>query len=151
MFNNKKRKSTDSVWIHILLIFSVIIVCFPLLFTIIKSTQSLVEVTTPSLLLGTSFFSNLKAIWIDYHMHTYMLNSLFYAFIITVGKVVLSLFAANALVFYKFKYKKFVFTFIIITLMFPIEILILGLFEVISNTPPSSKRDFLMWFFNPVE
>lgn len=152
MFNkNKIKKQKDPIWIHIILIISVFLVCFPLVFTIIKSTQSLVEVTTPSLKIGTSFFSNIKHIWIDYHMHTYMLNSLSYAFIITLGKVVLSLFAANALVFYQFRFKKFIFAFIIITLMFPIEILILGLFEVVSNAPASSFSEFILWLLNPME
>ena len=148
---NKISKNKDPLWIHIVLIISVFFVCFPLVFTIIKSTQSLVEVTSPSLMIGKSFFSNIKHIWIDYHMHTYMLNSLFYAFIITSGKIILSVFAANALVFYHFKFKKIIFTFIIITLMFPIEILILGLFEVVSNAPASSTSEFLLWILNPME
>ncbi|MGD1818331.1 MAG: carbohydrate ABC transporter permease [Pleomorphochaeta sp.] len=149
MYNKKINK--NNIWIHIILIIAVILVCFPLVFTIIKSTQSLIEVTTPSLLIGSSFLSNMKQIWGEFHMHTYMLNSLLYAFIITLGKVVLSLFAANALVFYKFKYKNFIFAFIIITLMFPIEILILGLFEVVSNAPASSFSTFLLWILNPME
>lgn len=148
---DKISKNKDPLWIHIVLIISVFIVCFPLVFSIIKSTQSLVQVTSPSLLIGTSFFSNLKHVWVDYHMHTYMLNSLFYSFVITSGKIVLSLFAANALVFYHFRFKKIIFTFIIITLMFPIEILILGLFEVVSNAPASSMKEFFIWMLNPME
>jgi sn-glycerol 3-phosphate transport system permease protein len=35
--------------------------------------------------------------------------------------------------------------------MFPIEILILGLFEVVSNAPASSISQFLMWILNPIE
>ncbi len=147
----KTNKHKDPIWIHLVLIISVILVCFPLVFTIIKSTQSLVQVTTPSLLIRSSFFSNIKQIWVDYNMYKYMLNSLFYAFVITLGKVILSLFAANALVFYNFRFKKFIFAFIIITLMFPIEILILGLFEVVSNAPASSFMDFILWILNPME
>lgn len=147
---NKINKKNE-IWVHAILIIAVIFICFPLVFAIIKSTQSLIEVTTPSMKIGTSFFSNVKEIMTTFHAHTFMLNSLIYAFFIAGGKIILSLFAANALVFYKFKGKKIVFGFIIITLMFPIEILILGLFEVVSNAPVSSFRDFLLWFFNPIE
>ncbi|MGH4037041.1 MAG: carbohydrate ABC transporter permease [Sphaerochaeta sp.] len=152
MFKNKlNKRKKENIWIHIVLIIAVIFVCFPLIFTVIKSTQSLVEVTTPSLKIGSSFLSNINQIWNQYHMHTYMMNSLFYAFVITLGKVILSLFAANALVFYKFRFKKIIFGFIILTLMFPIEILILGLFEVVSNAPASNFKEFLFWIINPIE
>lgn len=152
MFNRQLiKKKSGNIWIHVILIIAVIFVCFPLVFTIIKSTQSLVEVTTPSLKIGSSFLANINKIWNQYHMHTYMLNSLFYAFVITLGKVILSLFATNALVFYKFKFKKIIFGFIIITLMFPIEILILGLFEVVSNAPASNFKEFFFWIINPME
>lgn len=151
MFKNKISRRKDPIWIHVVLIIAVFFVCFPMVFTLIKSSQSLVEVTTPSLLFGTSFFSNISKVWKDYHIQTYMFNSLSYAFVITLGKVILSLFAANALVFYKFKGKKIIFSLIIITLMFPIEILILGLFEVVSNAPASSVSEFLLWILNPIE
>jgi sn-glycerol 3-phosphate transport system permease protein len=151
MSKNKINKRKEPIWIHVILLIAVFFICFPMIFTIIKSTQSLVQVTTPSLLVGTSFISNLSQVWRDYHLQTYMLNSLFYSFFITLGKVILSLFAANALVFYEFKGKKVIFSLIIITLMFPIEILILGLFEVVSNAPASSISQFLMWILNPIE
>jgi len=149
--SKNKLHNNDPIWIHFVLIIAVFFVCFPLLFTIIKSTQSLVEVTTPSMRIGTSFFSNIKQIWDEYNMGIYMANSFFYAFIITLGKILLSLFAATALVFYEFKGKKIIFGFIIITLMFPIEILLLGLFEVVSNAPAKSFIEFFFWLINPKE
>lgn len=138
-------------WVHLILIIAVFIVCFPLFFAIIKSTQNLHEAVTPSLMIKSSFFSNVKAIWQNYNMGTYMLNSLFYAFIVTLGKVVFSLLAAMAIVFFKFRWKKAIFTIIVITLMFPTEILILGLFEVVSNKPAPDFITFIKWFINPIK
>jgi sn-glycerol 3-phosphate transport system permease protein len=148
--SNLKTKR-DPIWIHAILLIAVFFITFPLFFTVVKSTQSLLQVTTPSLKIGSSFGSNLSTIWNEYHMHTYMINSLFYAIIIASGKIILSLFAANALVFFKFKGKKIVFGFIIITLMFPVEILILGLFSVVSNAPAPDAVVFFKWFLNPVQ
>ncbi len=37
----KSNKHKDPIWIHLVLIISVILVCFPLVFTLIKSTQSI--------------------------------------------------------------------------------------------------------------
>ena len=148
---SKLSNKRDPLWIHVVLIIAVVCITFPLVFTIIKSTQSLVEVSTPSLHIGSSFASNFHSIWTEYHMHTYMLNSLFYAVVIAGGKIILSLLAATALVFYQFKGKKIVFGFIIITLMFPVEILILGLFSVVSNTPAPNAGAFFSWLLNPVQ
>ncbi|OJF76871.1 MAG: glycerol-3-phosphate ABC transporter permease [Treponema sp. CETP13] len=148
---SKLKTKQDPIWIHVILLTAVFFITFPLFFTVVKSTQSLVQVTTPSLRIGSSFGSNLATIWNEYHMHTYMINSLFYAIVIASGKIILSLFAANALVFFKFKGKKIVFGFIIITLMFPVEILILGLFSVVSNAPASNAVAFFKWFLNPVQ
>jgi sn-glycerol 3-phosphate transport system permease protein len=80
-----------------------------------------------------------------------MYNSLVIAVLVTGGKILLSLFAATALVFYNFRGKKIVFGFIIATLMMPTEILILGLFDVVSTQPAPGIREFFAWIFNPKE
>ncbi|MBI9109323.1 MAG: carbohydrate ABC transporter permease [Spirochaetales bacterium] len=150
----KRRKNIyykESVWIHVLLIITVIIVCFPILFAFIKSTQSTAEVLSPMMHPGTSFFHNIKRALIDYKLGLYMKNSLIISVAVTAGKIVLSFMAAFALVFFKFRGKEILFAFIIITLMLPTEALILGLFDLVANHPAQNIGDFLKWILNPTE
>ncbi len=141
----------NPIWVHIVLILACTLVCFPVVFAAIKATQDTNTVLTASLVPGASFLSNLNVVWTDYHLGQYMRNSLFIAGWVTLGKIVLSLFAAMALVYYKFRGKRIVFGFIIITLMFPTEILILGLFELVSNQGAPNLAALMQWMFNPME
>ncbi len=144
-----KKQSLKNIPIHIILIISCFFICFPVVFAMIKATQTMAEVTTASLIPGPELLQNLKIVWYEYHLSLFMRNSFLIALLVTGGKILLSLFAATALVFYDFPGKKFIFGFIIITLMMPTEILILGLFNVVSMKPAPGIKDFLLWFFNP--
>ncbi|MDC7220022.1 MAG: carbohydrate ABC transporter permease [Spirochaetales bacterium] len=145
-----KRKK-DPVWVHIVLITAVLLVCFPILFALIKSTQNRAQVLSPSMMPGGLFFYNVKRVLVDYKLALFMKNSLLIALIVSGGKIVLSFMAAYALVYFKFRGKTILFTFIIITLMLPTEALILGLFELISNQPPKSFGQLVKWLFHPGE
>ncbi|MDC7125425.1 MAG: carbohydrate ABC transporter permease [Spirochaetales bacterium] len=152
MKNNKTpklKRRRDPIWVHVLLILTVVVVCFPIIFALIKSTQNQAQVLSPMMRPGKSFLSNMRIAIFDYKLGLYMKNSLIIAAAVTAGKIVLSFMAAFALVYYDFKGKKIIFTFIIITLMLPTEALILGLFELISNQPAKTPLLFLKWLFNP--
>lgn len=143
-----KRKK-DPVWVHLVLIIAVIFVIFPVIFAIIKSTQNRIQALSPRMMFGSSFFHNMKTALTDYKLSLYMKNSLIISFAVTVGKIIFSFMAAYALVYFQFPGKKILFGFIIITLMMPTEMLILGLFDLVSQQPACNFRDFLAWFFNP--
>lgn len=59
-----------------------------------------------------------------------LLNSFIMACIIAIGKIIVSLLAAYAIVFFHFPFRKFAFWVIFLTLMLPIEVRILPSFEV---------------------
>ena len=141
----------EPVWVHIILITASFFICFPLIFALIKSTQQLSVVTSASLIPGKEFFNNFIVVWNDYNLGRYIRNSLWISVWVASGKIVLSLLASHALVFYRFRGKSLIFGFIVITLMFPTEILILGLFELVSNQGASSLVQLIQWMFNPVE
>jgi len=82
---------------------------------------------------GSSMIANYVEVWNNYNLKQYMLNTTFIAFIITVGKIIVSLLAAFALVFYDFPGKNLVFLFILITLMLPIPVRIVPLFELMKT------------------
>lgn len=139
----------DPIWIHAVLIIAVFLIASPILFAIIKATQARGDVLSPSLVPGTEFFSNLRIVWTDQHLGRYIRNSLWIAFSVTVGKTVLSILAAMVLVFFRVRFKAFIFGFILFTLLMPTEVLIVGLFDMISLQPPESFGEFLRWFLNP--
>jgi len=141
---NKKRIIT-----HVLLTLSVFLIAFPLLFALIKSTQKPGQVMSSSLIPGGMFFQNAKSVWFNYSFYRYMFTSLKISFIIMTGKTVLSFFAAFALVFMNFRGRNFLFGFILITLMMPTEMLIIGMFDLVSLQPPETWQDLLKWFLQP--
>lgn len=137
-------------WIvHVVLIVGCIIVTFPIIFALIKATQTRAAVLSPSLLPGGELWNNIRSVWVDANLWVFMRNSLVVALSVTLGKTILSLFAGMALVYFRFPFKKFVFGFILLTLMMPTEVLIIPLFDLVSQQPPASWAAFWEWFRDP--
>ena len=135
--------------VHLVLIVGCAIVMFPIVFALIKATQKRSAVLTPSLLPGGEFWNNLRAVWVEASLWKFMRNSLVVAVAVTVGKTILSLFAGMALVYFRFPFKRFIFGFILLTLMMPTEVLLIPLFDLVSQQPPQSWEAFWTWFQNP--
>jgi len=148
MLGHKQLKKI-SFWVHLCLITACFFMMAPILFALIKATQARGEVLSSSLVPGIHFWSNLKIVWLEQHLGRYMLNSFWIALLVTTGKTVLSLMAAMVLVYFKIPGKKLLFAFIIFTLLMPTEVLIVGLFDMVSLRPPESIGMFLKWFLNP--
>lgn len=134
--------------IHLILSIACLIIAAPILFAFIKASQTRALVNSANLIPGTMFFENVAAAWRQGNLGTYMRNSLVIALAVTSGKTLLSLMAGMALVFFQFRFKPIVFGFILFTLMMPIEVLIVGLFDLISLKPPSWSV-FAQWISNP--
>ncbi len=120
-------------WIHLILSVAVFLVASPLLFALLKATQSGAQVVGPSLTPGLHFFENARAAWIGAGLGQYMFNSAVVAVSVTVGKTVLSLLAALAFVFFRFPLKGLLFAAVLFALMLPTELLIVALFDVVSG------------------
>lgn len=135
--------------IHLVLIIGCVVVMFPIVFAIIKATQTRSAVLTPSLLPGGELWNNLRAVWFEANLWKFMRNSLVVALAVTFGKTLLSLCAGMALVYFRFPFKRFIFGFILLTLMMPTEVLLIPLFDLVSQQPPQSWAAFWEWFQNP--
>ncbi len=121
----------------------------PVLFAGIKATQTRSAVLSPSLIPGQQLVRNVRAVWLDANLGTFMRNSLIIAVVVTAGKTLTALLAATALVFFSFRAKTFVFFFILLTLMLPTEVLIVPLFDLISQQPPASWAALWEWLRDP--
>lgn len=137
-------------WIlHLILIIASLIVAFPILFALIKATQIRSQVLSPSLIPGPAFLDNVRNVFLNANLLTFMRNSLIVAAAVTVGKTTLSLMAGMALVFFRFPFKRVIFGLILLTLMIPVEVLIVPLFDVISLQPPQTWADISEWIRRP--
>ncbi len=127
---------------HLTLIIGIAIVAFPIWVTFVAATHNanrMVQIPLP-LWPGDQFFVNLKEVMINgisgaggIPVGMMMLNSLIVALMIAVGKIVISLLSAFAIVYFRFPFRMGFFWMIFITLMLPVEVRILPTFEVVAN------------------
>jgi len=127
---------------HLIMIAGVVLVAFPLWITFVAAShneQRMTELPLP-LLPGGHFFENLdialnQGLWGgDGTGVAFMLfNSLIMALMISIGKIVISLLSAFAIVYFRFPFRMGFFWMIFVTLMLPVEVRILPTFEVVAN------------------
>jgi sn-glycerol 3-phosphate transport system permease protein len=124
----------DNLLMHVGIVFSIFVMALPLLLAIIMSTQTTSEVyQVTNLGIGSQGLGNYQRALVDYDFATYMLNSFVMSVIIVVGKVGLSLLAALALVYYELPYERAVFMFILLTLLLPVPVRIVPLFQLMAD------------------
>lgn len=130
-----KRKRSHTILIHLALIIVVFLLLSPVMIAFTKSTQTRAQIYhyPPIFGFGSSMIQNYTAAWNDFHLGMYMRNSLLIAVVVTVAKTILSMFAGMAIVYFDFPLKNAVFYFILFTLMMPTQVLIISLFNLVSN------------------
>jgi sn-glycerol 3-phosphate transport system permease protein len=122
------------VFVHLGLLVSIFLMGLPLILAVIMSTQTTSEVyQVTNLGIGSEGFSNYETALTEYNLLQYMWNSLVMALVIVVGKVALSLLAALALVYYRLPYERAVFMFILLTLLLPVPVRIVPLFQLVAQ------------------
>lgn len=130
---------------HLVLVLGVLIVAFPVYITFIASTQTaeaIVQNVPMSLLPGDNFVESYRLalfggttnyggriepvwpmVWVSFVS----------AIVIAVGKIIISLLSAFAIVYFRFPLRGLVFWLIFITLMLPVEVRILPTYKVVSD------------------
>ncbi len=122
--------------IHLLLILSCLAVALPMIFAVIKSTQDRSRVLRypPDFSIGDSLVINYSDALTKYNVARFMINSTLVALVVTAGKTILSLLAATAFTYFRFPLQSALFAFVLATLLMPMEILIVGLFNLVTDT-----------------
>jgi len=129
-----RERLPDSLSIHVGLVFAIFLMALPLLLAVIMSTQNTTEVyEVTNVGVGSEGLSNYGTVLTDFSFATYMFNSLLMSVVIVVGKVSLSLLAALALVYYQLPYERAVFMFILLTLLLPVPVRIVPLFQMMAD------------------
>lgn len=125
---------------HFWLILGVLIVAFPIWYTFSASTHSVRTILNPPLPLtpgdrfvenyGTALFGGVGRVG-GVDLLTILFNTTVVALAIALGKIVISILSAFAIVFFRFPGRMVFFWMIFITLMLPVEVRILPTYQVI--------------------
>lgn len=130
-----KRVDGSKVAVHAVLIFSVLLIGFPLYYGFVLSTQTMQEVTqTPQKLTPSShFWENYVKVWNRTRMGQLLLNITIVALVVSVGKILISILSAFAIVYFDFRGKQVAFWMIFITLMLPVPVRIVSTYQVVTQ------------------
>ncbi|HEV7276245.1 MAG TPA: sn-glycerol-3-phosphate ABC transporter permease UgpE [Devosiaceae bacterium] len=127
---------------HVVLILGVAVVAFPVYIAFVASTHP-----SSTFLRGAAPLLPGNAGWEVYRNMLFegvstsgtpplarmMWNSLVMAVIITVGKIVISIISAYAIVYFRFPFRALAFWMIFVTLMLPVEVRIIPTFQIAAN------------------
>ena len=121
--------------VHALLIACIAVVVFPLYFAFVVSTQNLQQVVQrpPRLLPSIHMLENYAEAWQKSNMGRMLLNSAVMAVTVAVGKIVISMLSAFAIVYFSFRGRLLCFWMIFITLMLPVPVRLMSTYEVIGT------------------
>jgi sn-glycerol 3-phosphate transport system permease protein len=130
---------------HIVLALGVLIIAFPVYITFVASTQTaeqIVQNVPMSLIPGNNAIESYRLALFGGKTQMgstippvapMLVVSLISALIISIGKIVISLLSAFAIVYFRFPFRSLVFWSIFVTLMLPVEVRIGPTYEVVSN------------------
>ena len=128
---------------HVVLVLGIAIIAIPIWIMVVGASHDgvrMLQVPVP-LTLGDQFWVNFNEalfgtglegtetapVWLM------LVNSLIMALSITIGKIVISLLSAFAIVYFRFPMRMLCFWMIFVTLMLPVEVRIIPTFEVVAN------------------
>ena len=133
------EKRGAGLWLtHVVMILGVLVIFFPIWLAFVASTVTQPEIVRPPMPLwpGDQFLENYsKALFsgVNVPVTTMLFNSLVMAIGIAVGKIVISLLSAFAIVYFRFPGKILFFWMIFLTLMLPVEVRIVPTYEVVAG------------------
>src|SRR5690554_1031493 len=124
---------------HLILILGVVVVAFPLYVTFVASTQTAQEVARAPMSLwpGSHFIENYRTVLSggegSSSVARMMWVSTVMALVIAIGKIVISMLSAFAVVYFRFRFRMFFFWMIFVTLMLPVEVRIAPTYKVVAD------------------
>ena len=126
---------------HLLLIFGIIVVIFPIYIALVTSTHEAEDIlTTVQPWFGSEMLENYGTVLQKGKVNAdgipvglMMWNSLLMSLGIVVGKITISLLSAFAIVYFRFPLRKLCFWTIFLTLMLPVEVRILPTYAVVAD------------------
>ncbi|SFR46081.1 carbohydrate ABC transporter membrane protein 2, CUT1 family [Litoreibacter janthinus] len=133
-----EKRGIGHYFTHVGLIIGVLIIFFPIWLAFVASTVTQSDIISPPMPLwpGDQFLTNYsKALTsgINAPVALMLMNSLIMAMGIALGKILISLLSAFAIVYFKFPGRRLFFWLIFLTLMLPVEVRIVPTYEVVAG------------------
>jgi len=137
-----ERRGWLTIFSHVSLLLCIAVLALPIYVTFVASTTTMDEIVSPPLPLipGGQLIENYSEALnrgvtqlASIPVARMMWNSLVMALLISVGKIVISILSAYAIVYFRFPFRMLCFWTIFITLMLPVEVRILPTFEVAAD------------------
>jgi len=127
------------LWLtHVFMILGVLVIFFPIWLAFVASTVTQSDIIRPPMPVwpGDQLWTNYKSALfsgLNVPVATMLMNSLIMAVGIAVGKIIISLLSAFAIVYFKFPGRNLFFWLIFLTLMLPVEVRIVPTYEVVAG------------------
>lgn len=124
------------IFAHTVLIISILILAFPVIFSFLVSTHTFQEsfAYPPKFHIGSNILHNYVTAWKRVDMGRLLFNSTFMSVGVSIGKIALSMLAAFAFTYFgEFRGKYLFFILILITHMLPLPIRIVPTFELMDD------------------
>ena len=120
---------------YLFLMLGIVVVGFPIIYTIIAATLPIEEVSKVPMPLipGDQFWVNIQEAWTRGDLGTQLFNSFVMAAGITFGKIVVSFIGAFSIVYFDYRFRTVAFVAVFCTLMLPVEVRILPTYEMAAN------------------
>ena len=123
------------IFTYVFLMVGIVIVGFPIIYSLIATTLTLEEVSRVPMPLipGDQFLVNMKEAWARGNLGRQIFNSFVMATGITVGKIAVSMIGAFSIVYFDYRLRVVAFVSVFCTLMLPVEVRIMPTYEVAAN------------------
>lgn len=142
-----ERTPILDLFTYIFLMTGILIVGFPIIYSLIAATQTMEDVSRVPMPLvpGDQFMVNMKEAWSRGDLGTQIMNSFIMASGITIGKIAISILSAFSIVYFDYRFRVVAFASVFCTLMLPVEVRIMPTYEVAANVlgPLQSVWEFL--------
>lgn len=129
---------------HVLLVLGVLVIGFPIYYAVVAATLPLELATRVPMPLvpGDHLAENVQEAWRRGDLGVLLFNSLVMALGITIGKILISVLSAFAVVYFRFPGRMLAFWIIFMTLMLPVEVRIVPTYEMAVNVFTPINRLF---------
>ncbi|MCP4710212.1 MAG: carbohydrate ABC transporter permease, partial [Planctomycetes bacterium] len=120
---------------HAIMLLTIVVILFPMIYAIVLSTQSPQEYYQypPRMIPGSTTVENYTAAWQSVEMGRLLFNTIFISLVVALGKIILSILAGFAFVYFQFRGKIIIFVLILITHMLPLPVRIVPTYELMDN------------------
>lgn len=120
---------------YVFLMVGILIVGFPIIYSLIAATLSLEDVSRVPMPLipGDHFMANMTEAWTRGNLGNQIMNSFIMAAGITFGKIAVSIIGAFSIVYFDYRLRVVAFASVFCTLMLPVEVRIMPTYEVAAN------------------